>query len=222
MAASWAPPPRAACGTRRGASGPASPSPAAPPWLCGGTGTQRCRIPALLCGNEDTIETPALHTSNRLPCGLRRAAPGSREREEEEEEEEEERERDESSIGILYTKTSMVASRSLWQQEQRLRNSSPATNTRRPLSSSSWHLAALAAAVAGLTILTADFLSTADSCCFLGDGWMMRRSPTSCGSPAGAAIAAGAEVEARAPTPSSRRKRPGALGIITLRVRDLR
>lgn len=120
------------------------------------------------------------------------------------------------SISYLYTKTSMVASRSLWQQEQRLRNSSPA-NTRRPLSSSSssWHLAALAVAVAGLTILTADFLSTAGSCCFLGDGWMMRRSPTSCGSPAGAAIAAGAEVEARAPTPSSRRKRPGALGIIT-------
>jgi hypothetical protein len=52
--------------------------------------------------------------------------------------------------------------------------------------------------------------------CFLGDGWMMSRSPTS-SSPPEAAIAAGAEVEA--PTLSSRWKRLGALGIILCELR---
>lgn len=102
----------------------------------------------------------------------------------------------------LYTKTSMVASRFLWQQKQRFKNSSP-TNTL-PFS---WHL--LDAPVAAAGTLTADLLRTVGSCCFLGDGCMMRRSPTS--SPADEA-AIGVEVEA--PTPSSRWKRLGALGIM--------
>ena len=98
----------------------------------------------------------------------------------------------------------MVASRFLWQQKQRFRNSSP-TNDIRPFS---WpHL--LDAHVAAGIILTADLLRTVGRC-FLGDGCMMRRSPTS--SPAPEAAAIGVEVEA--PSPSSRWKRLGALGIM--------